>query len=94
MSKIIRIATPVLMALSAGIPFASAQHLNAYYSVGTAMDSSSNTQINTFGTGNFTTPEMGGLFSDFGAGYMFTIIRSMASAVTYRGGTRRPLMRA
>lgn len=72
MLKMIRIATPVLMVLSAGIPLANAQQFNAYYSVGTAMDSSSNTQINTFGTGNFTTPEMGGLFSDFGAGYMFT----------------------
>ena len=67
MLKIIRIAMPVLMALTTGVTFASAQQLNAYYSVGTTMDSSSNTQIDTFGTGSpFTTPRMGGLFSDMG----------------------------
>lgn len=69
--KIIRIALPALLALTAGMQLANAQQFNAYYSVGTAMDSSSNTQIDTFGTGSpFTTPKLGGLFSDFGASVM------------------------
>ncbi|MGD1073466.1 MAG: hypothetical protein ABSB15_25425 [Bryobacteraceae bacterium] len=73
MLKIIRIAAPVLMVLTAGMQFASAQQFNGYYSVGTTVDSSSNTQIDTFGTGSpFTTPRMGGLFSDFGASFMAT----------------------
>ncbi len=47
--------------------------LNAYYSVSTATNSSSNQRIDTFGTGlPFTTPKMGGLFSDVGASFMFS----------------------
>jgi len=85
MLKIIRIAMPALMALTAGIPFASAQQLNAYYSVGTAMDSSSNTQIDTFGTGSpYTTPRMGGLFSDFGAGFMFAKKYGAGADISWR----------
>jgi hypothetical protein len=50
-----------------------AQSVNAYFGVGTAMDSSSNAQIDTFGTGNpFTTPELSGAYLDFGASVMFT----------------------
>jgi len=50
-----------------------AQSISAYYSVGTATDSSSNQQIDTFGTGiPFTTPKMGGLTSDIGGLFMFS----------------------
>ena len=51
---------------------AQAGSANVYYSVGTATDSSSNQQIDTFGTGfPYTTPKLGGLTSDVGASFMF-----------------------
>jgi hypothetical protein len=73
--KIIRITIPVLAGgLFAVIPSANAQtQLNAYFGLGTAMNSSSNQQIDTFGTGSpYTTPRMGGLFGDVGASWMLT----------------------
>lgn len=68
--KTIRVSILALSGILAAIPAAHAQQgtINAYYSVGTATDSSSNQQIDTFGTGSpFTTPKLGGLFSDIGA---------------------------
>jgi len=83
--KNIRIALPALMALTAGMQFANAQQFNAYYGVGTAMDSSSNTQIDTFGTGSpFTTPKLGGLFSDFGASFMATKQFGVGGDISWR----------
>jgi hypothetical protein len=58
----------------AAIPGAFAQGgpVNVYFGLGTATDSSSNQQIDTFGTGSpYTTPKMGGLFGDVGASFMF-----------------------
>jgi hypothetical protein len=64
---------PVFIGLIAGMPLVHAQSISAYYSVGTATDSSSGQQIDTFGTGTpFTTPKMGGLTSDIGALWMFS----------------------
>lgn len=62
-----------------------AQSVNAYFGVGTAMDSSSNTQIDTFGTGNpFTTPELTGTFLDVGGSVMFTKHYGAAADVNWR----------
>jgi hypothetical protein len=56
-----------------GMPLVQAQSISAYYSVGTATDSSSSQQIDTFGTGlPFTTPKLGGLTSDIGGLFMFS----------------------
>ena len=61
------------MALFAVTALAQAQSASIYYGLGTATDSSSNQQIDTFGTGNpYTTPKMAGLFSDIGGSLMFT----------------------
>ena len=76
-----------------------AQSVNPYFGVGTATDSSSNTQIDTFGTGNpFTTPSMGGATLDAGASVMFTKhygvgadINWKASRGNYAGLLYRPL---
>ena len=57
--------------LFGGVKFANAQSGDVYFGLGTAMDKSSGQTINTFGTGNYTTPEMTGLFGSFGADYMF-----------------------
>jgi hypothetical protein len=64
---------PIFMGLVAGMPLVHAQSVSAYYSIGSATDSSSKTQIDTFGTGiPFTTPKMGGLTSDIGGLFMFS----------------------
>jgi hypothetical protein len=59
----------------AGMQLANAQGgpVSLYYGVGTATDSSSNQQIDTFGTGiPFTSPKLGGLTSDIGGLFMFS----------------------
>jgi hypothetical protein len=66
---------PAFICLFAGMRPASAQTgpINVYFGTGAATDSSSKQSIDTFGTGNpFTTPKMGGLFSDLGASAMLT----------------------
>ena len=66
---------PVLIGLLSATQMAHAQagQVNAYFGLGTAMNSSSNQQIDTFGTGSpYTTPKMGGLFGDIGASLMLT----------------------
>jgi hypothetical protein len=71
--RYLRTVFPVFMGLVAGMPLVHAQSISAYYSVGTATDSSSNTQIDTFGTGiPFTTPKLAGLTSDIGGLFMFS----------------------
>src|SRR5580658_3006852 len=50
-----------------------AQSASVYYGIGTAVDSSSNQLIDTFGTGYpYTTPRLGGSFSDIGTTVLFT----------------------
>jgi hypothetical protein len=62
-----------------------AQSANIYFGVGTAIDSSANTQIDTFGTGNpFTTPSMGGAFPDIGASVLFTKHVGIGADVSWR----------
>jgi hypothetical protein len=64
---------PVFLGFFAATQLAPAQTASFYYGVGTATNSSSNQQIDTFSTGNpYTTPKMGGLFSDLGANFMFS----------------------
>lgn len=65
----------VITGLCAAAQFANAQGgpISVHFGLGTATTSSSQQQIDTFGTGNpFTTPKMGGLFGDIGASVMFT----------------------
>jgi hypothetical protein len=53
--------------------FAQTGPINVYFGMGTATDSSSGRQIDTFNTGSpFTTPKMTGLFGDVGASLMLT----------------------
>jgi hypothetical protein len=53
--------------------YGQAGQISPYFSLGTAMNSSSNQQIDTFGTGSpYTTPKLGGLFGDIGATFMVT----------------------
>jgi Outer membrane protein beta-barrel domain len=64
-----------LLGLFVALPAAHAQGgpVNVYFGLGTATDSSSNRQIDTFNTGNpYTTPKMGGLFGNLGADFMFS----------------------
>jgi hypothetical protein len=57
--------------LSAG--FAAAQSVDAYFGLGTAMDSSNNVPTNTFGDGTiYFPPRMGGSFLKFGGDFMFS----------------------
>jgi hypothetical protein len=59
--------------LFVGTQISFAQSANVYYGVGTAVDASAGTQIDTFGTGNpYTTPRLGGSFSDVGTSVLFT----------------------
>ena len=73
MSKLLRSTLPIACALCLGASFANAQTgLDVFAGVGTASDSSSHQQIDTFGTGSpFTTPSLAGTFGKFGADYMF-----------------------
>jgi hypothetical protein len=74
MSKLLlRSILPLALAVCAGATFANAQaSIDVFAGVGTAMDSSSNQRIDTFGTGvPFTTPSMRGTFGKFGADVMF-----------------------
>lgn len=72
MSKLLHRTLPLALGLCMAATFANAQAgLDVFAGVGTASDSSSNQQLNTFGTGNFTTPSMAGVFGKFGADVMF-----------------------
>jgi hypothetical protein len=80
-------------------PLLSAQAVNVSFGLGTATDSSSNQQIDTFGTGtSFTTPKPGGAFADLGTTVMFTKrlgvcadVSWLASKAAYAGLLCRPL---
>ena len=87
----------VSIGLLIGAQLSMAQSFNVYAGVATAMDSSSNQQINTFGTGIFTTPKLGGAFPDLGASVMFTKHFGVgtdfswrASQASYAGLQERP----
>ncbi|HZS52969.1 MAG TPA: hypothetical protein VFA65_01095 [Bryobacteraceae bacterium] len=73
MSKLLQSIFPLSIALFMGATFANAQaSIDVFAGVGTAMDSSSGQQIDTFSTGNpFTTPSLAGAFGKFGADVMF-----------------------
>lgn len=63
----------IILTMVAAAALAQAQSASVYYGLGTATDSSSNQQIDTFGTGSpYTTPKMAGLFSDIGGTFMFS----------------------
>lgn len=75
--------------VSIGLFFAAqltlAQSANVYFGVGTATDSSSNQQIDTFATGNpYTTPKLGGSFLDVGASVLFTPHFGVGADVSWR----------
>ncbi|HVW83735.1 MAG TPA: outer membrane beta-barrel protein [Bryobacteraceae bacterium] len=79
---------PVFLLFTAGIPFAHAQagSFNVHAGLGTATDSSSNQQIDTFGTGiPYTTPKMGGLFADLGADFMFSKHYGVGADLSWKG---------
>ena len=62
-----------------------AQSANVYFGVGSAMDSSSNQQIDTFGTGTpYTTPDLSGVFMDLGASVLLTKTLGVGADVSWR----------
>lgn len=98
--KLIRSFVPLMFALCLGAPFAHAQSgIDAYFGVGTMMDSSSGTSVDTFDTGNpFTTPRLGGAFGKAGADIMLTPYLGVGGNVdwkfaqgAYAGLTYRPM---
>jgi hypothetical protein len=71
--------------LFVGAQMSFAQSVNIYFGVGTAMDSSSNAQIDTFGTGTpYTTPALNGAFLDLGTSILFTKKYGVGAAVSWR----------
>jgi hypothetical protein len=71
--------------LLAGSGTMHAQDISAYFGLGTAMDSSSNQQIDTFGNGVlYPTPEMTGLFGTAGAEFMFSQHFGVAGEYNWR----------
>lgn len=75
--------------VSIGLFFATqlsmAQSANVYFGYGTATDSSSNQQIDTFGTGQpYTTPKLGGSFLDVGSSVLFTPHYGVGADVSWR----------
>jgi hypothetical protein len=97
--KLTRAGYLVIPAILASLTLAEAQNASVYVGVGTATNSSSNQQIDTFGTGSpYTTPKMGGLFGDVGGNFMldkhFGIGAEMNwrfSQAAYAGLNYRPL---
>lgn len=73
-------------ALCLGATFAHAQAgPDVFFGVGTMTDSSSNTPIDTFGTGNpFTTPRLGGTFGKAGADFMITPYLGVGGEADFR----------
>ena len=71
--KLVRSLLPIAFVMFAGASLSQAQTgLDVFVGVGTAQDSSSGAQIDTYGTGNpFTTPALAGVFGRVGADYMF-----------------------
>lgn len=78
-------AFTMIVAAAAFLPCARAQSANLYFGLGTATDSSSHQQIDTFSTGTpFTTPAMGGSFLDLGASVLFTKTLGVGADLSWR----------
>jgi outer membrane protein W len=100
--KFSRVSALFVIGACAAAPFAMAQtpQINAYFGVGTATDSSSNQQIDTFGTGTpYNTSSLGGLFGNVGAQLMVTPHFGVGgefswrfSQAAYAGLQTRPLL--
>jgi hypothetical protein len=72
-SKRIRSISFVAFALCLGSTFAKAQNADVFFGVGTMMDSSAGTVIDTFGDGTlYTSPRLGGSFGKVGGDFMLT----------------------
>ena len=70
MLKFLRSSFPLIFAVCAASGVAHAQGFDVFFGAGTAMDQSSNTLVDTFGTGNpYTTPRMGGTFGKAGVDF-------------------------
>jgi len=75
----------VSIGLFIGAQLSMAQSANIFFGAGTAIDSSSNQQIDTFGTGSpFTTPRMTGTFLDLGSSVLFTKHFGVGADVSWR----------
>ena len=72
--KFLSSTIPLALAFCISASFAQAQSgLDVFAGAGTAIAPSSNTLVDTFGTGNpYTTPKLGGTFGKFGADMMFS----------------------
>ena len=72
--KLLSSTIPLALAFCMSASFAQAQSgLDVFIGAGTAIDSSSNQLVDTYGTGNpFTTPKLGGTFGKFGSDVMFS----------------------
>lgn len=80
-------AIPAFIGVFVGIQQANAQSGtgNVYFGLGSANDSSAQTKIDTFNTGSpYTTPKMGGLFSDIGGNVMFSTHFGVGGDYTWR----------
>jgi hypothetical protein len=76
----------LLLLLSGSTQFAHAQNASVYFGLGSAHDSSSGQQINTFGTGTvFNTPSLGGLFVRLGGDVMIRPTLGFGAAFSFRG---------
>jgi hypothetical protein len=83
--KLQRQAICVSIGLFIAAHMSMAQSANVYFGYGTAMDSSSNQQIDTFGTGvPYTTPKLGGSFLDVGSTVLFTDHFGVGADVSWR----------
>lgn len=72
MFKFLRSGLPLVLALCTSATYVHAQGLDVFFGAGTAVDSSSGQQIDTFGTGSpYTTPRLGGTFGKAGVDYFF-----------------------
>jgi outer membrane protein with beta-barrel domain len=82
---IIRATALLFFSLFAAVNLAHAQGGSVYFGVGTAMDSSSNQSVDTFGTGNpFTTPKLTGSFGTIGAEAMFRSYLGFGGEASFR----------
>lgn len=83
--KFYRILLAIFIITVAGTISAHAQSADVFFGVGTATDSSSNQQIDTFGDGNlYSTPKMTGAFGTFGADFMFRPHFGVGGESTFR----------
>jgi hypothetical protein len=71
--RFIRYSALLLSLLVINLKVATAQSADAYFGLGTAMDSASGVPSDTFGNGTlYYPPKMGGLFGTVGGGFMIT----------------------